>query len=365
MTTSPYAGLPKRQFWRTGVREADWSTIDDLYRKKFPIENTTRIMTAGSCFAQHIASHLKENGYLVLDEEPAPLGVSSLTARNFGYGLYSARYGNIYTARQLLQLVREAYGRTTPTDIVWEKDGRYYDALRPGLEPQGLDSPDEVLAHREDHLARVRAVVDQADLLIFTFGLTEAWVHRQSGTVYPTAPGTIAGTFDPSVHAFVNFTYEQVLADFERMRRFVRRFRPGLRFLLTVSPVPLAATAVDDHVLSSTMHSKSILRAVAGALTQRYPDVDYFPSYEIVASPFVGSFYDDSKRSVTAEGVSAVMSIFFREHGTVAPAEADAQRIDSRTGREMVRPSDVGSGTLAALRDEVICEEILLEAFAP
>ncbi|CAN5518067.1 GSCFA domain-containing protein [soil metagenome] len=356
MTTSPYSSLPKRQFWRTGVRDADWTTIDDLYRKKFPIEKTTKIMTAGSCFAQHIGRNMKKNGYLVIDEERAPSIALPDAAKEYGYGIYSARYGNIYTARQLLQLIREAFGRRSPKDIVWEKDGRFYDALRPAVEPNGHASPAEVLAHREDHLARVRAVVHQADLLIFTFGLTEAWIHKESGTVYPTAPGTIAGNFDPAVHAFINFTYDDVLSDFERVRRVVQRRRPDIRFLVTVSPVPLTATAANDHVLCSTMHSKSILRAVAGTLTARYPDIDYFPSYEVIGSPFVGSFYDDTKRSVTDEGVSTVMSIFFREHGTADAQETKEARANGQAPKQstMTPPS----------RDDVVCEEVLLDAFA-
>jgi len=49
-----------------------------------------------------------------------------------------------------------------------------------------------VRRHRERHLKRVREVFSQAQIFVFTFGLTEAWVERRSGTVYPTAPGTIA-----------------------------------------------------------------------------------------------------------------------------------------------------------------------------
>lgn len=153
MVTSPYIGLPNRQFWRTGVRDADWNTIGDLYRKKFPITTKIKIMTASSCFAQHIGKNLKKNGLSVIEEELAPRRTPSNSAKAFGCDTYSARNGNIYTARQLL---REAFGRGEPSDIVWEKDGRYYDAMRPSVGPKRLDSQAEVLAHRKDHLARER-----------------------------------------------------------------------------------------------------------------------------------------------------------------------------------------------------------------
>ena len=38
---------------------------------------------------------------------------------------------------------------------------------------------------------------------------------------------------------------------------------PKARLVLTVSPVPLAATASGSHVLPATIYSKSVLRAAA------------------------------------------------------------------------------------------------------
>ena len=63
--------------------------------------------------------------------------------------MYSARYGNIYTVRQLLQLAQEVAGEWNPENYIWEKDGKFYDALRPAVEPEGLNSPEEVIEHRQ------------------------------------------------------------------------------------------------------------------------------------------------------------------------------------------------------------------------
>ncbi len=179
---SPYVGLPARQFWARRSGDTAAPRTAGLYRKKFPIDRSMNIMTAGSCFAQNIAQRLVKRGYSVIDEEPSPSNLGGATARNFGYNLYSARYGNIYTARHLLQLLRSTVNRFEPQDIVWQKGDRFYDALRPSVEPNGLASPEEVLAHREEHLARVRKVVQKADLMVFTFGLTRG-VDSQKAAV--------------------------------------------------------------------------------------------------------------------------------------------------------------------------------------
>src|SRR5579862_5335507 len=94
---SPYSGKPARSFWRSGVTDRHPLEPGDIYVKKFALTGDDRIATAGSCFAQHIARRLRQNNYNVIDEEPAPAGLTEQRAHEFGFGLYSARYGNIYT----------------------------------------------------------------------------------------------------------------------------------------------------------------------------------------------------------------------------------------------------------------------------
>jgi hypothetical protein len=153
---SPYTGLNPNRFWRTGVSEAHPLTVADLYRKKFAITASDKIATAGSCFAQHVANHLRTNGYSVMDVEPSPAFLPPESAKEFGYGIYSARYGNIYTVRQLLQLAQDAKSGTVDPLNIWTNGDRFYDALRPNIEPTGFDSPQEAVALREQHLAAVK-----------------------------------------------------------------------------------------------------------------------------------------------------------------------------------------------------------------
>lgn len=350
---SPYESLPSGAFWRTGV--ADWKpgAIPGLYKKKFAIDRTSRIATAGSCFAQHIARHLRQREYKVLDVEPAPPGLGDDLAHQYGYGIYSARYANIYTVRQLLQLVREAYGEYEPADAVWTKDGRFYDALRPSVEPNGYATVDEVQDHRRHHLKMVRRLIASTDVFVFTLGLTETWIHTASGTVYPTAPGTIAGQYDSEIYHFHNFGFREVYDDLSAFCDLVVKKNSGIRFLFTVSPVPLTATASGDHVLAATVYSKSVLRAVAGELFHERENVDYFPSYEIITSTSSrGKYFERNLRQVRTKGVNAVMKAFFAEHDDRPVASGGEQK-------RSVRPSDE-----EAEGDDVVCEELLLEAFA-
>ena len=111
-----------------------------------------------------IAEALKKNGYNVLDVEPPPPGLPENLHQKFGFSMYSARYGNIYTVRQLLQLAQEVAGEWTPQNYIWEKGGKYFDALRPAVEPEGLDSSEEVLIHRMHHISNIKNLFKRFNL---------------------------------------------------------------------------------------------------------------------------------------------------------------------------------------------------------
>ncbi|PZQ51473.1 MAG: GSCFA family protein [Rhodovulum sulfidophilum] len=351
--TSPYAQLPPRAFWRSGVSERAPLDPGDVYVPRFRVSRDMRIATAGSCFAQHVGRALRESGFNVLDAEPLPAAIPEALAQRFGYRVFTGRYANIYTTRQLAQLFDEAQGLVEPAEPVWRRGGRFFDAQRPGVEPDGLESEELVRAHRRHHLARILEAFRSADLFVFTFGLTEAWIHTASGTVYPTAPGTIAGSYDPDVYSFKNYDAFEVLADFEHFRASLRKVNPKVRFLVTVSPVPLTATATGNHVEVATCYSKSVLRAVCGMLTARYKDIDYFPSFEVITSQNArGAYYEPNMRSVSAAGVATAMGLFKRAHGIEAAPAPKAEASVSATTKKARRA------------DNVICEESLLEAFS-
>ncbi|MEO0750549.1 MAG: GSCFA domain-containing protein [Pseudomonadota bacterium] len=346
--TSFYSSLDDRAFWKSGVAETSPLNLKDLYQKKWTISPRWQIGTAGSCFAQHIARHLRKNGYNVLDAEPPPNFLRERLHLAYGYSMYSGRYGNIYTVRQFRQLIDEAFSDTPQEMLIWEKDGRVYDALRPAIEPNGFASIVEAQEARAYHLACVRKLFMDVDLFVFTLGLTEAWFHDATGRVVPIAPGVVAGGDKTDEYSFRNFTYPELLSDFRETMKALNKHRGRrLRFLLTVSPVPLTATASGGHVLAASTYSKAVLRAVAGSLCDSSSNVDYFPSYEIITNPAArGTFFAPNLRSVQNEGVEVVMKTYFSAH---------PPQINNGTESECDTAEETGA--------DVQCEEELLGAF--
>jgi hypothetical protein len=123
--------------------------------------------------------------------------------------------------------------------------------------------------------------------------------------------------------------------------------------LLTVSPVPLTATASGHHVLTATSYSKSVLRAIAGQMTAEFKFIDYFPSYEIITNPvFRGMFFGPNMRSVEQAGVDTVMRHFFADQARVFGAA------------EPKRQKKIKAHVAKPRKEDVQCEEELLGAFA-
>jgi hypothetical protein len=351
--THPYENMRPEAYWKTAVAEPGAYGLSGLWTPKFAIKPNQPIVTAGSCFAQHIGNALAERGYLWTDCEAAPPFLPSTDTRKFGYGIFSFRTGNIYTPSMLLQWLELAYGAREEIREVWEEGGRYYDPLRPAIEPGGFASEDEVWAARRATYAALRRAIETAQVFVFTLGLTERWHNRETGLEYALCPGTVAGDFDPDLHVFTNSNTRATERALVRAIRFARSKNPKLKVLLTVSPVPLTATASDAHVLMATQYSKSVLRAVAGMAAAESRHIDYFPSFEIITHPiFRGMFFAPNMRSVVPEGVATVMKHFF----------ADQVRVFGEPKATIVKKKlPVTSPTI---EKEIECEEELLNAFA-
>ncbi|QEI09518.1 GSCFA domain-containing protein [Pigmentiphaga aceris] len=346
---NPYRALPARQFWTPSVAMPARGMVDPVSRSRRILPHE-RIVSFGSCFAQHISQHLVARGLNYHMTESAPPGMDAALATARQYGLFSARYGNVYTPAQAEQLFDRAFGHFAPNDDpYWEKDGRWYDAFRPTVEPGGFADVATLLTDQKRHLTAVRALFEQADFFVFTLGLTEAWRNRRDGAVYPVAPGVVAGSFDSARHEFVNFSIDEVRASLFALIEKTRALNPRACFILTVSPVPLIATYEARSVLSATAYSKAVLRVAADEAERRYDEVYYFPAYEIVTSPAAGDrYWAPDLRSVRPEGVAHVMRAFDR-HFVDAPAALPATR----------RPADVGCDDAAT---RPVCDEEVIVA---
>lgn len=351
---NPYQNLPEKHYWRLAIANKNMFDICELWDPKFNILPTDKIITYGSCFAQHIGKALAKRQYQWLIKEIAPFSFPKDASLKFNYGVFSTRTGNIYTTSLLRQWIDWALGEKEPPTEIWSQNSRCYDPFRPNIEPDGFCSKEEMLTSRNKTIKLFKAGILEADYLFFTMGLTESWFNRDGEYEYPMCPGTAAGNYNPKKHIFKNQSFADVLNNLKDAIEKIRKINSKIKILLTVSPVPLTATYSKEHVLVATMESKSILRSVAGHLARKMSYVDYFPSYEIINSaPFKGTFFESNLRSVNHVGVDFVMETFFNA-------------IKNKFGSPSL-PGDIKLATSVNNDpdddDNVVCEEELLDAF--
>ena len=322
--SNPYSDLEDYRFWSRAVARVGASQIDPCTNIQ-TISPSHKLATMGSCFAQHLARFISRTGFNYYVPEAAPAGMSPTDAMDRNYGVFSARYGNVYTVKQAVQLFDRAFGEFVPHDRAWRRKDRFVDPFRPRIEPDGFASEEDLERDRQHHFRRVREVFIESDFIIFTLGLTEGWRSRRDGAVFPLAPGVSGGTFDPQEYEFVNFTAGEIEQDLAILVTKIGAVNPYARFILTVSPVPLIATYENRHVLVSTAYSKAALRVAADTAERSFHNVTYFPSYEIITSPAAqGRYYADDLREVTDLGVKHVMRVFAK-HFLEAPKTVSTQ----------------------------------------
>jgi hypothetical protein len=268
------------------------------------IDKRSKVLALGSCFALRVKEWLLANGYGVLNE--GDLGPYDIRGhREFDPRIYYNTFCIRYEFdRAIGDFVQQA-------DDVWQPQ---QNALRVWQDPYRRMLAAET---REQLWQRIREVDEHmlahilaADCVIITLGLTEVFFQPHNGNAICAAPGYCGG--GGIGYAFRATEYPENYANMERVVEVLRDINPKAQLILTVSPVPLAATwAGVDHAIANT-ESKCTLRAVAGALVRKYDHVHYFHSYELVMHSQLNEVFLEDGRHVMPSYVAHIMRDFER-----------------------------------------------------
>jgi hypothetical protein len=304
---NPYRNLQSISYWKTFIN----TNFDLGQLSAYKTNNNfriSRIASAGSCFAANIIPFIKKTNVEYVIEEPTHSFLSKANTK-YNYDSYSAKYGNIYTPRQLKQLLMRALGEFQPIDRFWQSSNGIIDAFRPGLtfNPKSIKHFDFITKH---HLEAVKRAIEKADTFVFTLGLTETWENSQDGGIYPVCPGTVAGEYNPKFHRFKNFSVEELGQDLEDVHKLLKRINSKIKLIITVSPIPMVATYTNNHVVIANAHSKSKLIVAAHNLVSDKQDTEYFPAFEMVIGPYIQNAFENDNRTVKQEHIEKVMNIF-------------------------------------------------------
>ena len=292
--------------------------VDVAHSPKFPIGQDENFFCIGSCFARNIEEHLIYQGVNVLSRR--------IVCPKTEWPNRVNGFVNKFTTHSMRNEIEWIVDRPAIDAGMFEEQENGWSDLQlcPGVVPVTLDRAIERRRYlTEEYFERLR----EASVVIVTLGLNEVWFDRASERHLNATPSFYATRRDPARYELhITDTAENV-SELNEIRRLILTLNPAAKIIVTVSPVPLSDTFSGRDVLIANMYSKSTLRAAADIFAQSHPDVDYFPSYDIIAmSPRAIAFGADCLHVADAV-VGEMMRVFLRQYLGIEPGAVDFNEI--------------------------------------
>jgi hypothetical protein len=279
---------------------------------RFQFAEGATIFTIGSCFARNIEEHL--HGFHVPTREFA-VPKEEWSARP--NGLLNEYNPGTISQRILAAVEHRSFGELAAIET---SQDQWLDLLLCGGAAPVAHAR---LMERRSEVDAVYAKLPGADVVIITLGLVEAWYDHETRLYLNTWPQMKALRRTPD-------RYELRVLDVGDgggllQQAFSALIATGVKkILLTVSPVPLQATFAGEDCVVANMFSKSVLRVCAERLARHFPEVDYFPSYEIVMSGGSANFEADNVHvypPFVVEIVDYMLAAYVPGHQSLRPPE--------------------------------------------
>ena len=207
------------------------------------IDLSDKIVLIGSCFSDEMGMHLNENKFRYL----------------------SNPFGTIYNPLSIFKLLSD---KANKEDLI-ESQGVFYQWDSHGS-ISGLSEKEtkDLFAQKNDE---TQEFLLSSKWLVITLGTSIVYEHEGVGIV-GNCHKVPASRFRKR---FLN--QQEILSQFQELDAYLSGKNPDLNIILTVSPV----RHIRDGLVENN-RSKSILIDAVHTIVDRYENVNYFPSYEIL-----------------------------------------------------------------------------------
>lgn len=236
----------------------------------FALLPTDKVFCIGSCFARELEAALDDRGFTVLSRSRG----SEVTAPALPMNKYT-----IGAILHELQLALEPHLHDVAQNTYEVRDHKFADYLRGG---DAWLADEATLKAQQNLIQQIFARVAQADVVVLTLGLSEAWFDTATNRYLNVAPNAELWTKQPERFQLRVLGLDETLTQARAVLTLLDRYlKPGYRLLLSVSPVPLLQTFRHQDITVANSYSKAVLRCAAEVLRMERPDIGYFPSYEM------------------------------------------------------------------------------------
>lgn len=248
----------------------------------FYLKVGSKIFTVGSCFARNIEAFLDSDFEL-----PTRKFVSPIEEWNGASNGLLNEYNPAAISQRLLWAANQVDTSLLTKTI--SEDGEKYNDL---LLAVGSPVTKFRLVERRKEIDKIYMSLSSSQVMILTLGLNECWYDLEAQVYLNRPPHPKVIRSDPSRYRFEILDADE--SYFMLEKAIMATLDSGVRnIILTVSPVPLQTTFSGKDCVVANSYSKAVMRVVAQQLTDRFEEIDYFPSYEIVMSGGLSSFGRD------------------------------------------------------------------------
>ncbi len=277
---------------------------------KFKLRREDKFYAIGSCFARGLEHSLAN--YKIAVESAAPEFAKFQPAKR---GVSALGFTNKYNTYSILNELRWALDPDAefPRDsVVQLTNTTWYDPhTTPTLDFVSLE---ETLERR----ALIQAVtkrIQSCRAVIVTLGLAEVWRDVHADVFVNCTPIPSLFKTQPDRYEFHLTNFAENWANLEAIYRLLSHCgHADFHIVVTVSPVPLMNTFSTMDIVVANAWAKSLLRAVAQEWASAHPNVDYFPSYEIVQNSDRAAVWERDLRHVRGAGVQHIMDLFLKNY---------------------------------------------------
>lgn len=292
-------------------------STDDVFhighRPRFHLEPNTSVFTMGSCFAREIENFLinarvavvlKDHGIPAEHFESWKEGESPFARGSLSRGAF-----NKYSVHSMSHEIRRTLRDESHPDegLIQLDDRTWFDPHSSGLKALNYET---AIANRR-RIAAATAELRNADVVFLTLGLTETWLDNETGLAMNSHPGATWLRRLQDRFTFIDFGFDATLRELTSTIELIRRMcNSEMRFILTISPVPLGVTFKPIDIVVANSGSKALLRTVAEELYRTYDYVDYFPSYELVTHSPRNKAWLEDQLHVSRQAVDGVVQTF-------------------------------------------------------
>lgn len=216
---------------------------------KQSISHKHSIVSIGSCFADAIGKRLKD----------------------FKFQTLVNPYGSVYNPCSIHKLLHLGLKNELPPESSYlKKDDVYFNYFFHS-KLSSLNEK-ELRTTIDSTIREINQKLQISDTIIITYGTAWVYKRKEEGDIVNNCHKQAASLFNKEL-----LSEKEIQDSFDSVYQAIKKVRPNLRLILTLSPVRHIKDTLELNAVS-----KAILRTSCYHLSQQYSDVDYFPAYEIM-----------------------------------------------------------------------------------